>query len=139
MSGALKISDFHNCTMNQKKFSLKSRIASFRFALNGLASLFKVEHNSRIHLLAAIFAIVMGVFMKLDHYEWSLLAIVIGLVFLTELLNSSLESLADIIDPEWNEIIMKAKDYAAAAVLISAIIAIIVGGLIFIPKIVALL
>ena len=77
--------------------------------------------------------------MKLDHYEWSLLAIVIGLVFLTELLNSSLESLADIIDPEWNEIIMKAKDYAAAAVLISAIIAIIVGGLIFIPKIVALL
>jgi diacylglycerol kinase (ATP) len=68
-----------------------------------------------------------------------LLAIVIGLVFLTELLNSSLESLADIIDPEWNEIIMKAKDYAAAAVLISAIIAIIVGGLIFIPKIVALL
>jgi diacylglycerol kinase (ATP) len=124
--------------MNQKKFSLNSRFDSFRFALNGIASLFKFEHNSRIHLLAALLTIVMGIFMKLDHYEWSLLAIVIGLVFLTELLNSSLESLADIIDPEWNGLIMKAKDYAAAAVLIAAVVAIFVGGLIFIPKFAAL-
>jgi diacylglycerol kinase len=76
----------------------------------------------------------MGIIMKLDHYEWSLLVIVIGAVFLTELLNSSIESLADLIDPEFNELIMRAKDYSAAAVLISAIVAIVVGGLIFIPK-----
>jgi len=81
-----------------------------------------------------VVAVFTGIFLKIDHYEWSLLAIVIGLVFLTELLNSSLESLADIIDPEWNDLIMKAKDYSAAAVLISSIIAIVVGGLIFIPK-----
>jgi diacylglycerol kinase len=49
-------------------------------------------------------------------------------------LNSSIESLADLIDPEFNELIMRAKDYSAAAVLISAIVAIVVGGLIFIPK-----
>lgn len=120
--------------MAQKKFSLKSRLESFRFALNGLLLLLKNEHNSRIHILAAIIAIVMGIIMKLDHYEWSLLIIVIGAVFLTELLNSSIESLADLIDPEWNELIMGAKDYSAAAVLISAIVAIVVGGLIFIPK-----
>lgn len=120
--------------MAQKKFSLKSSLESFRFALNGLLLLLKNEHNSRIHILAAIIAIVMGIIMKLDHYEWSLLIIVIGSVFLTELLNSSIESLADLIDPEWNELIMKAKDYSAAAVLISAIVAIVVGGLIFIPK-----
>jgi diacylglycerol kinase len=120
--------------MDQKKFSLKSRFGSFRFALNGIVSLLKYEHNSRIHLLAAVVAVFTGIFLKIDHYEWSLLAIVIGLVFLTELLNSSLESLADIIDPEWNDLIMKAKDYSAAAVLISSIIAIVVGGLIFIPK-----
>jgi diacylglycerol kinase len=77
--------------------------------------------------------------MKIDHYEWSLLIIVIGAVFLTELLNSSIESLADLIDPEWNELIMRAKDYSAAAVLISAIVAIIVGGLIFIPKFLGLI
>lgn len=120
--------------MAHKKFSLKSRLESFRFALNGLLLLLKNEHNSRIHLLAAIIAIVMGIIMKIDHYEWSLLIIVIGAVFLTELLNSSIESLADLIDPEWNELIMRAKDYSAAAVLISAIVAIVVGGLIFIPK-----
>jgi diacylglycerol kinase len=120
--------------MTPNKFSLKSRLGSFRFAVNGLLLLLKNEHNSRIHLLAAIIAIVMGIIMKIDHYEWSLLIIVIGAVFLTELLNSSIESLADRIDPEWNELIMRAKDYGAAAVLISAIIAIVVGGLIFIPK-----
>jgi len=81
----------------------------------------------------------MGIIMKIDHYEWSLLIIVIGAVFLTELLNSSIESLADLIDPEFNELIMRAKDYSAAAVLISAIVAIIVGGLIFIPKFLGLI
>ena len=120
--------------MTSNKFSLKSRLGSFRFAVNGLLLLLKNEHNSRIHLLAAIIAIVMGIIMKIDHYEWSLLIIVIGAVFLTELLNSSIESLADLIDPEFNELIMRAKDYSAAAVLISAIVAIVVGGLIFIPK-----
>lgn len=125
--------------MSPNKFSLKSRFGSFRFAMNGLLSLLKNEHNSRIHLLAAILAIITGTIVKLNHYEWSLLIIVIGIVFLTELLNSSLESLADLIDPEWNELIMKAKDYSAAAVLISAIIAIVVGGLIFIPKILNLI
>jgi diacylglycerol kinase len=125
--------------MNPNKFSLKSRFGSFRFAMNGLLSLLKNEHNSRIHLLAAILAIITGTIVKLNHYEWSLLIIVIGIVFLTELLNSSLESLADLIDPEWNELIMKAKDYSAAAVLISAIVAIVVGGLIFIPKLLNLI
>ncbi|MGC1390118.1 MAG: diacylglycerol kinase family protein [Bacteroidales bacterium] len=125
--------------MKSDKFSIKSRFGSFRFALNGLLSLFKYEHNSRIYLLAAIIAVIMGILLKLDHYEWSLLILVIGFVFLSELLNSSLELLADIIDPEWNELIMKAKDYGAAAVLISAIVAIVVGGLIFIPKLLNLI
>lgn len=121
--------------MNSNKFSLNSRFGSFKFAFNGLLLLLKDEHNSRIHFLAAIVAIATGIILGLNHYEWSLLIIVIGIVFLTELLNSSLESLADLIDPEWNKLIMKAKDYSAAAVLISAIVAIVVGCLIFIPKI----
>jgi diacylglycerol kinase (ATP) len=125
--------------MNSDKFSLKSRLGSFKFAFHGLCSLLKNEHNSRIHLLAAIFAITMGLILKISLSEWSLLVIVIGIVFLAELLNASLETLSDIIDPEWNEKIRKAKDYAAAAVLISAVISVIVGGLIFIPKIQELL
>ena len=113
---------------------MKKRLGSFRFALKGLRSLLKYEHNSRIHLLAAIIAITLGIILKINSSEWSLLIIVIGLVFIAELFNSSLESLADHIDNEWNEKIMKAKDYGAAAVLISAIIAMVLGCIIFIPK-----
>lgn len=125
--------------MNSDKFSLKSRLYSFKFAFNGLWSLLKNEHNSRIHLLAAVVAITLGIIFNIDRYEWSLLIIVIGIVFLTELLNSAIETLADFVDPEWNERIKKAKDYSAAAVLISAIISIVAGGLIFIPKILNLI
>lgn len=127
-----------NANIKSKKFSLKSRIVSFKFAFHGLSSLLKNEHNSRIHLLAAILAIAMGISFKITISEWALLIIVIGLVFLTELLNTSLESLSDFVNPEINEQVKKAKDYAAAAVLVSAIVALIVGGLIFIPKILTL-
>jgi diacylglycerol kinase len=125
--------------MKPKKFSLKSRFGSFKFAFDGLLFLLKNEHNSRIHLLAAIAVIILGIIVKLNQIEWALMTIVIGLVFLAELLNSSIETLADLINPEWNELIKRAKDYSAAAVLISAIMAMIAGGLIFIPKILALL
>ena len=125
--------------MNSDKFSLKTRLGSFKFAFHGLWLLVQNEHNSRIHFLAAIIAIALGIILKINPYEWSLLIIVIGIVFLTELLNSSLETLADFVNPEWNEKIRKAKDYAAAAVLISAIISVAVGGLIFIPKILDLI
>ena len=121
------------------KFSLKSRLKSFRFAFNGLASLLKNEHNSRIHLLAAIVATATGLLLHMNLYEWTLITIVTGLVFMAELINSAIESIADRVDPEWNELIMKSKDYSAAAVLISAIVALITGSIIFIPKILALL
>jgi diacylglycerol kinase (ATP) len=124
--------------MNSGKFSFRARMESFRFAFHGLWSLLKNEHNSRIHLLAAIIAVVTGIVLKINSLEWCLLAIVIGLVFITELLNSSIETIADIIDPELNEKIKKSKDYAAGSVLISAIIAVIAGGIIFIPKIIAI-
>jgi diacylglycerol kinase len=122
--------------LKSHKFSLKSRFVSFKFAFRGLCLLLKNEHNSRIHFLAAIAAISMGIVLKINPVEWSLLVLAIGIVFLTELLNTSLETLADIINPEWNESIRKVKDYAAAAVLISAIISVVVGLIIFIPKII---
>jgi diacylglycerol kinase len=125
--------------MNPDKFSLKSRLQSFRFALNGLRSLLKYEHNSRIHSIAAIAVIFLGILMKIDLTEWILLIIVIGMVFITELLNSSLETFADSMKPEWNDMIGKAKDYSAAAVLIAAVISLMVGAIIFVPKLLDLI
>jgi diacylglycerol kinase len=125
--------------MTNTRFSLKSRLGSFKYAIRGLRLLIRDEHNSRIHLLAAIIAITMGFLLKINLLEWSILIIVTGIVFLTELFNSSLETLSDIVDNEYNERIRDAKDYAAAAVLVAAIISILAGGIIFIPKLLDLL
>lgn len=125
--------------MYSNKFSLKSRFQSFRFAFKGLGTLLKFEHNSRIHLFAAGTAIIFGVYLKINVSEWSLLIIVIGIVFITELLNSSLESLGDKINPEFDVMIGRAKNYSAAAVFIAAVVAIVVGAIIFFPKLWALI
>jgi diacylglycerol kinase len=122
--------------MKSGNFSMKSRFKSFGYAINGLKLLLKFEHNSRIHLLAAIIAVSLGIILKISLLEWSLLTVVTGLVFLSELINSSIENLADFISAENSEQIRKAKDYAAAAVLMAAVIAVIVGGLIFIPHLI---
>jgi diacylglycerol kinase (ATP) len=124
--------------MNRNKFSIKSRLRSFKFAFRGLILLIKNEHNARIHLFAAFVAITAGIFLKISPLDWVLIIIVIGLVFITELINTSLETLADFIKPQSDEAIRNAKDYAAAAVMISAIISLITGALIFIPRILAL-
>ena len=125
--------------MTKTRFSLKSRLGSFRYAFRGLRLLLRNEHNSRIHFIAAIIAIALGFLLKINLFEWSVLIIVTGTVFLTELFNSSLETLSDIVDNEYNERIRDSKDYAAAAVLVASIISILAGGIIFIPKILDLL
>ncbi len=124
--------------MNSDKFSIRSRFDSFKFAFRGIARLLKNEHNSRIHLVAAVIAVALGFILAVSITEWTILVIVTGLVFSAELINSSIESLADSVNPERDEKIMNAKDYAAAAVLISAIIALLAGCLIFIPKLIIL-
>ena len=125
--------------MKPENFSAKSRLSSFRFAIKGFVKLIGSEHNARIHLGAALLAVTVGFILKISRAEWMLIIIVIGMVFLAELINSSLEAIGDVADPERNEKIGKAKDYAAAAVLVSAIVSLIIGGLIFIPKIMGLI
>ncbi len=121
--------------MNSGRFTPRSRFRSFKFAFRGLRSLLIFEHNSRIHLAAAIIVVVLGFILRISIAEWALLTLTIGLVFVSELINSSLEEISDVVKPGWNEKIMRAKDYAAAAVLITAVISVIIGGIIFIPRI----
>ncbi len=120
------------------KFSVRDRLKSFRYAFNGLLQLFCEEHNSWIHLAAAIFAITAGVIFNIKTIEWIAITFAIGFVFTAELLNSSIERLADFASQSENEFIKKIKDLAAAGVLISAIAALIIGLIIFVPKITGL-
>lgn len=125
--------------MNKEKFSVRKRLKSFVYAFNGLKVMLREEHNARIHLAAAILAVSLGVILKISWPEWIFLSIVIGVVFTAELFNSAIEHLCDHLSPEQNARIKKVKDLSAAAVLVSAIAALVTGCLIFLPKIISLI
>ena len=121
--------------MKNKPFSLKARLKSFKYAFNGLKILIKNEHNSRIHLLVTICVIAAGFILNISKLEWIVVVLTIGFVFTTEIINSAIEYIADFISPERNDLIKSAKDLAAGAVLVSAISAVVIGIIIFLPKI----
>ena len=117
-----------------KPFSIKDRLNSFTFAFKGLWQLLRHEHNSRIHLLAVLIVTIAGFYYRISQQEWIAITIVCGLVILCELFNTAIERLSDKVEPEWDKVIGEVKDYASAAVLIASIISVIVGCIIFIPK-----
>ena len=101
--------------------------------------LFREEHNSRIHAVAAVLAVAMGFLFRISPMEWIAVVIVIGMVFAAEIINSSIERTADFVKAERDDRKRDIKDLGAAAVLVCAIIAAIVGVIIFLPKIIGLL
>jgi diacylglycerol kinase len=122
----------------RESFSLQKRIKSFPFAFRGIMRLVKYEHNARIHLVALVGVVIAGLVFRIGIVDWMAVVFASGMVFVSELFNTAIEKLADEVDPKWNERIGQVKDYAAGAVLVSALMAIIVGALVFIPKIVDL-
>lgn len=113
--------------------SLHKRIASFRYAFQGLSDLFRSQPNARIHLLAAAVAVTLGFYCGISRMEWVAISICIALVLALEALNTALEYLTDLVSPEYHPLAGKAKDAAAAAVLLVALGAIVVGLIVFIP------
>jgi len=124
--------------MEREKFSVKKRAKSFSYAFNGLRILLREEHNARIHLFGAIIATCAGLYFGISRNEWFAVVISIGLVIILEIINSSIENIADFISPEYHEMIKKIKDLSASAVLIGAITALVIGMIVFLPKILAL-
>lgn len=107
----------------------------FSFAWNGIVEIVKTERNFQIHLIATLLVVASGFLVHLSLLEWVVIILVIGLVLVTELLNSAIEKTLDYIRPEIHPAAKIIKDVAAGAVLIAAISAVIIGLLIFIPKI----
>ena len=122
----------------RKKFSLTRQLKSFTFAFEGIRVLWKEEHNIRIHIIAAFLALIAGLFFQIQVYEWIAVILVIAFIIVTEIINTSIEHLADVVSPGIDNQIKKIKDIAAAAVLIAAISAVVVGVIIFLPKIIRL-
>lgn len=121
--------------MNKNKFSIRDRIRSFGYAIEGLKTLWKEEHNARIHILISVCAILLSFALKISLIEWALIMVCIGFVIALEIINTGIEHIADFISPEKHSMIQKIKDLSAAAVLVGAIVALSVGLLIFMPKI----
>lgn len=124
--------------MKNPRFSLRKRLQSFKYAFRGLQTVIAFEHNAWIHSVVAILVIIAGFVLGIDKSGWIAVVLCIGGVYAAEIFNSSIENLCDHVSPEENEKIGKIKDMAAAAVLISALAAAIVGCIVFIPKIITL-
>ncbi len=108
-------------------------IASFGYAFSGLFYALRTQRNARVHVAAAILAIVSGIFLHLSMLEFALIFIVIAGVFIAEMFNTVLEICVDLASPEYHPLAKVAKDVAAGAVLLSAILAVIIALLIFGP------
>lgn len=124
--------------MNPKQ-EYKRLINSFKYAIEGFISSFKTERNMKIHIVAMIVAIILGFVLKLNAIEWCICTIAIVLVISAELFNTAIETVVDMICPEKNENAKLAKDISAAAVLALAIGAVVIGIIIFVPKIIAII
>jgi len=114
-------------------YFLKSRINSFAHAFNGLFFTLRNEKNSWIHLFLTVIVILAGFYFNISRIEWIIIVISTALVWMAELINTSLEKIVDLITIEKNSSAKLAKDVAAAAVLVSAFMAVLVGLIIFIP------
>lgn len=109
-------------------------LLSFKFAFRGLILLFKDQPNARIHLVASVGVTAAGFILRLSTTEWLFIAFAIGFVFSAELFNSAIEALVDKVSPETHPAAGRIKDLAAGAVLVAAITTVVIGMVIFLPK-----
>ena len=124
--------------MESKKFTVKSRIRSFKYAINGIAHTFKHEKNIWIQSACAIAIIIVGFIFKINRIEWIAIVFCIGVVLACEIINTAIESIVDFISPEYHKKAGLIKDLAAGAVLIVSIMSVVVAAIIFIPKLILL-
>lgn len=120
-------------------FSFRKRALSIKIAFRGIVGFISLEHNAWIHVAVAAATITLGIIVNISTLEWTTVVVLIALVLAGEAFNSAIEALADHATSEYHPLIGKAKDFAAGGVLLLAVAALIVGCIIFLPKILVLL
>lgn len=116
------------------KVSSSSRIKAVRIALDGLKQVFDSEPNARIHALITLMVFIAGWLFKISRLEWISLVLTVGLVWVAEIFNTAVEKLVDLASPEIHPAAKAVKDISAGAVLASAVTSVVVGILIFGPR-----
>ncbi len=118
---------------------MRKFIRGFGYAFNGIWHAAATQLNFKVHLVAAVVAICGGWALHISSYEWLWIILCIGLVLAAELFNTAIEFLTDLVSPEYNKKAGFVKDMSAGAVLIIAICALIIGLIIFTPKLLVLI
>jgi len=112
----------------------KQKRNPFINALQGIAASYRSERNLRIHAAMALLAVVLGLWLHISRAEWCWVALCIALVVVAELINTAIEAVVDLVSPHEHPLAKKAKDTAAGAVLVAAGFAVVVGVIVFFPK-----
>jgi diacylglycerol kinase len=113
--------------------SASAFIASFGYAFSGLWHVLSTQRNARVHAAAAALAVGVGVFLRISAVEFALTFVAISSVFVAEMFNTAIEACVDLASPRWHPLAKTAKDVAAGAVLVSAMLAVLIGLCVFGP------
>ena len=122
----------------KKRFSIVARAVSFKHAFRGVVVIFKTQHNAWVHGVVALVVIVLGFIYSLSEAEWGLIVLCMAAVLVAEGFNTALEIDMDLTSPEYPPYARDTKDVAAGAVLLTVIGAVVVGLIIFLPKILSI-
>ena len=122
----------------KKEKGIKKFINSFVYPIKGLKYAYRNKQNLAVDVGIAILVVILGLIFKVSAIEWTVLALTIGLVIACELINTSIEAVVDLVTEDYHPLAKVAKDTSAAAVFIFAVVAVIVGIIVFLPKIMLL-
>jgi diacylglycerol kinase (ATP) len=120
--------------MKPANFSLRARAKSFQYAWQGILTFLQREHNAWLHLTATVAVIILACITGITKSESLVLVFTIGFVWVAEMFNTCIERMMDFITTEKHPSVKFIKDLAAGAVLVSALTALLIGAIIFIPK-----
>jgi diacylglycerol kinase len=109
---------------------------SFRHAFAGMAFVLRTQRNAKIHLIISIIVIMLSIWLELSLIEWALIVIAIAIVWITESINTAMEAALDTFELGYHPLIKIGKDVGAAAVLIAAIAAVIIGSIVLAPPLI---
>ncbi|MCZ0704029.1 undecaprenol kinase/diacylglycerol kinase (ATP) [Natronobacillus azotifigens] len=115
----------------------KNRIGVY-YAANGVRHALETEINMRVHIIIMLMVVLFGFILGVSKLEWVSLLITIGMVLTAEMFNTAVEHIMDYLAPERNEAVGRIKDLTAGAVLVTSVIALLVGIIIFLPKIIVM-
>lgn len=122
----------------EMKVETKRLVHSFKYAGTGIFTSLKKEKNMKIHFIAMLVVIILGIVLKISSLEWIACVILFAGVIGSEMFNTAIETVVDMVMPYKNDKAKIAKDVAAGGVLVWAIASVIIAGIIFIPKIIDL-